>query len=149
MAPHNSQSRLIIQLIFRELSQSDGTKLTDNELMNALKQTIFSVEKFQGSDRNFIIATIGISSKDQLLAEEEFIYDINRFNVLTSRAKNKIVLIASRNYINYIPKTREVMQSAARIRLFVEDFCDQSNISQVDCKEHGKEDIEIRWRSGI
>lgn len=149
VAPHNSQSRLIIQLIFRELSQNAGTRLSDNELMNALKQTIFSVEKFQGSDRNFIIATIGISSKDQLLAEEEFIYDINRFNVLTSRAKNKIVLIASRNYINYIPKTREVMQSAARIRLFVENFCDQSKISQVNCKEHGKENIEIRWRSKI
>ncbi len=149
VAPHNSQSRLIIQLIFRELSQNDGTRLSDNELMNALKQTIFSVEKFQGSDRNFIIATIGISSKDQLLAEEEFIYDINRFNVLTSRAKSKIVLIASRNYINYIPKTREVMQSAARIRLFVEDFCNQSKISQVDCKEHGQENIEIRWRDKI
>jgi hypothetical protein len=149
VAPHNSQSRLIIQLIFRELSQNDRSKLSDNELMNALKQTIFSVEKFQGSDRNFIIATIGISSKDQLLAEEEFIYDINRFNVLTSRAKNKIVLIASRNYIDYIPKTREVMQSAARIRLFVENFCDQGKVSEVDCNEHGIENIEIRWRCEI
>ena len=43
--------------------------LGEVELMERLVGTIYSVEKFQGSDRRFIIGTVGVSSMDQLAAE--------------------------------------------------------------------------------
>ncbi len=120
VAPHNAQGRLIVRKIYESLK--DISNLQNEELMAELRNTTFSVEKFQGSDRDLIIGTIGISSRSQLEKEEEFIYELNRFNVLTSRAKGKIILVASNNFLNYIPKKRQSMKNASRIRNFV-DMC--------------------------
>lgn len=126
VAPHNAQGRLIIRKLYQELTIQNLSQLSGSELMDALAQTIYSVEKFQGSARNLIISTIGISSIDQLKAEEEFIYDANRFNVLTSRPRSKIVLVCSRNFLEYIPDDVEVMGYAEKIRRFAMNFCNQS-----------------------
>ncbi len=141
VAPHNAQGRMIIRLIFDEMIQRQKTSLPKKELMIALRRTIFSVEKFQGSDRDFIIASIGISSTDQLLAEEEFIYELNRFNVLTSRAKSKLVLVVSQNFLDYFPRNRDIMENAAKIRMFATEFCDEETTFQV----HG-ENIVYRFK---
>ena len=131
VAPHNAHGRLIIRMIFDELIQTEKTKLTRNALLACLKNTIFSVEKFQGSDREFIIGTVGISSKEQLRTEERFIYQINRFNVLISRAKAKVVFICSQNYLNYFPSSLELMQNATKIRSFAMSFCDKSETFKI------------------
>ena len=101
------------------------THLSDEALMGLLRSTIYSVEKFQGSDRDYIIASVGISSRDQLSAEEAFIYDLNRFNVLTSRAKQKMLLVCSRNFLDYVPRDRDVLAYAARIRDYAMNFCNE------------------------
>ena len=49
-----------------------------------------------------------------LAAEEAFIYDLNRFNVLTSRAKQKMLLLCSRTFLDYIPGDRDIMPCASR-----------------------------------
>ncbi len=152
VSPHNAHGRLIIQDIYNmftdpAISPTSAriTLLTNKDLMDLLKNTIYSVEKFQGSDRELIIASVGLSDRDQLAAEEEFIYDINRFNVLTSRAKKKIVVISSRNYLDYIPNDREVMEYASKVRKYVFDFCQTSQQISVQ-NEHGNmEDIEFRY----
>ena len=123
VAPHNAQSRLIIRMIHNELHKLHLTKLNSSELMLALKGTIFSVEKFQGSARTLIISSIGVSSKDQLMAEEEFLYELTRFNVLTSRAKSKFILICSQNFIDYYPIDNGVLENSSKIRRLAIDFC--------------------------
>jgi superfamily I DNA and/or RNA helicase len=50
-----------------------------------------------------IIASIGLSDRDQLRKENEFIYNLNRFNVLTSRAKNKVILVCSEEFLEFHP----------------------------------------------
>ncbi len=127
VAPHNAQSRLIIRMIHSELNRLALTKLNSSELMQALKGTIFSVEKFQGSARTVIIGTIGVSSKDQLMAEEEFLYELTRFNVLTSRAKSKFILICSKNFIDYYPNDNEVLENSTKIRHLAINFCNTEN----------------------
>lgn len=125
VAPHNAQSRLIIRMIHSELTRLQLTNLNSSDLMQALKGTIFSVEKFQGSARTLIISTIGVSSKDQLMAEEEFLYELTRFNVLTSRAKSKFILICSRNFIDYYPNDNEVLENSMKIRHLAVNFCNR------------------------
>jgi hypothetical protein len=142
VAPHNAQGRLIIDAIFDFLIKDSRNKLTEDELMRSLKGAIVSVEKFQGSDRELIIASMGISDKDQLKAEEEFIYDLNRFNVLTSRAKSKAILVCSKNFLDYLPKRHQIMESVEKIRKFTYDFCNNSksiNISNETVVFHWKE----------
>ncbi len=123
VAPHNAQGRLIIRQLHQILNDYDLNALGERELMELLKKTIYSVEKFQGSARDFIITSIGISAQDQLLSEEEFIYNLNRFNVLSSRARAKFILICSKNFLTYIPNDKELMQTAAKIRRFALDYC--------------------------
>ena len=145
VAPHNAQGRLITRLIFNRLTQGAAPRshLSAEALMQRLSDTIYSVEKFQGSDRTFIIGSVGISSLDQLQREEEFIYDLNRFNVLTSRARQKMLLICSRNFLEYIPRDRDVMGYAARIRDFAYTFCDES---REVATEHNGHLTSVEWR---
>ncbi|MHA1674461.1 MAG: AAA domain-containing protein, partial [Promethearchaeota archaeon] len=126
VAPHNAQGRQIIHQLFIEMtSPVRSTLLNDDELMKCLQATIYSVEKFQGSDRNLIIASVGISDRDQLKKEEEFIFDLNRFNVLTSRAKHKIIYISSRNFLDFIPNDKKMIDYAAQAYNYAYLYCNQ------------------------
>ncbi|KKM85321.1 hypothetical protein LCGC14_1290220 [marine sediment metagenome] len=148
VAPHNAQGRLIIRQLYDKLIDPSKplTCLNHSELMNLLINTIYSVEKFQGSDRELIISSIGISDKDQLNAESEFIYNINRFNVLTSRAKSKIILIASKRFFKYIPNDRNIMEEAAHIRNYALNYCNKSvNFSFKD-EKNLDEFVEFRYK---
>ena len=146
VAPHNAQGRLIIRKALERISNTGINVIAEPELMSLLKSTIYSVEKFQGSDRTFIIASIGISSKDQLAAEEDFIYEINRFNVLTSRAKSKVVLICSLNFLEYFPKNREIMENAAKIRDYALNYCMNEMRVETINEESNTESLVLRWK---
>ena len=145
VAPHNAHGKLIIRGIYQTLvSGTRRTKLADGELMKALTNTIFSVEKFQGSDRKIMIASMGISAKSQLQSEEVFIYDLNRFNVLTSRAKSKMILVCSQNYLDYFPKDQTVFAHAAKIRSLVYEFCTKA--SRFNFKDKQRLEHELTYR---
>ena len=80
-----------------------------------LDSNIYSVEEFQGSDRSFIIGTIGVSSQDQLLSEQ-FLYDLNRFNVLISRAKHKMLSVLKNAFALF--RQKKIMGVASQIRKY-------------------------------
>jgi hypothetical protein len=145
VSPHNAQGKTIIQQIYNILTTKNLSKLPPQTLMGCLKRTIYSVEKFQGSDRDLIIATIGVTDKDQLEGEETFIYDLNRFNVLTSRAKSKVILVCGEQYLNYIPRDQDVMDYAARIRKYTYNFCTRSLPISIPNESGVLEKVEIRW----
>jgi len=149
VAPHNAQGRLIIRKIYDQMTDSINTltKLPFQELMNYLKNTIYSVEKFQGSDRELIISSVGLSDMDQLSAESDFIYNLNRFNVLTSRAKCKVIFVASKRFLRYIPRERKVMEEAAHIRRFAYEFCNTPMKIKIKNKKGKEENIELRYKS--
>jgi hypothetical protein len=148
VAPHNAQGRLIARSIYDRLTGAGPvrTRLSDRDLMTALRATIYSVEKFQGSDRTFIIGSVALSSRDQLAAEEAFIYDVNRFNVLTSRAKQKMLLLCSESFLDYIPRDRDVFAYAARVRKFAYAFCDIERPLDVRNERDEPESPGVRWR---
>ena len=148
VAPHNAQGRLIIRRIFDEMTipKSRITHLKNSPLMKLISNTVYSVEKFQGSDRDLIISSIGLSDKDQLNAESEFIYNLNRFNVLTSRAKAKIILIASKQFLEFIPMDRKIIEQSAHIRKFAMNFCNIEQPLKVLNEKHKSEKLLFRYR---
>lgn len=121
VAPHNAHANLISRNILWALSSR--SKLTQAKLKENLDTTIYSVEKFQGSDRSVIIGSMGVSSLEQLQSEEEFLYNINRFNVLISRAKHKMIFICSQNFAQYVPQKRELMNAAHQVRKYTDQIC--------------------------
>ena len=114
--------------------------------MELLKNTVYSVEKFQGSDRDLIITSIGLSDEDKINAEEEFIFNLNRFNVLTSRAKNKIIFISSNKFLRYIPENRKVLENASKIYTFVEEFCNKEIALEIKNESDVKETVRFRYK---
>ncbi|MGV9171076.1 MAG: DEAD/DEAH box helicase [Promethearchaeia archaeon] len=146
VAPHNAQGRTIIRKIFNLFESI--TELSKDKLMQSLKSTVYSVEKFQGSDRDLIICSIGLSDEDKLQMEEEFIYNLNRFNVLTSRAKNKIIFVSSEKYIQYIPNERELLKNSSKIYMFVKDFCNKEQTLHITNKSiDEKQKVKLRYKS--
>ncbi|MBY9003293.1 MAG: ATP-binding protein [Candidatus Lokiarchaeota archaeon] len=148
VAPHNAQGRLIIRKIFDGLTGDTNrlTNLENTELMKRLRNTVYSVEKFQGSDRDIIIASFGLSDKDQLDAESEFIYNLNRFNVLTSRAKYKLILVMSKKFLGFIPNDRTIMTQAAHIRKYAYTFCNEEMLIDIVNEKKEKETIAYRYK---
>ena len=145
VVPHNAQSNLIIQKIYSVL-EKDVTYITKDELRNTISQSITSVEKFQGSARDMIICSIAISSKDQLRAEEEFIYGLNRFNVISSRARKKFVFICSQNYLNYLPSDQEMMNSISMIKSVIDNLMTSKIGYEAKILEQGPEYLEIKYK---
>lgn len=54
-----------------------------------------TVDKFQGQERDVIIASYGVRFEDYLIALKEFLYNSNRMNVVISRARKKCIIILS------------------------------------------------------
>ncbi|MHA1721329.1 MAG: AAA domain-containing protein [Promethearchaeota archaeon] len=149
VAPHNAQGRLIIHDIFEKMTTAGSSvksHLKNSELMLHLKSTVYSVEKFQGSDRELIITSVGLSDTDQISAEEEFIYDLNRFNVLTSRAKKKIIYICSESFVNFIPNDRDIMKHASHSYYYVHEFCNREKVIFIKNEKDNLDYVYFRWR---
>jgi superfamily I DNA and/or RNA helicase len=127
-------------------SANELTHLNYDELMGLLKSTIYSVEKFQGSDRDLIITSIGLSDEDKISKEEDFIYNLNRFNVLTSRAKCKIIFISSNQFLQYIPEERKALENASKVYLYAEDFCNKTMNLTVKNEKNENEEIIFKFK---
>ncbi len=145
VAPHNAQGRTIIRKLYNLFKLF--TKLSRSKLMQLLKDTVYSVEKFQGSDRDLIICSIGLSDEDKLQMEDDFIYNLNRFNVLTSRAKNKLIFISSDKFIQYIPNERELIKNSSKIYMYVEEFCNKELPLQIKNKFNNIiQEVRLRYK---
>lgn len=147
VAPHVAhRSRIIklIYLLFKNLSD-----LPKRELMFYISNSVYTVEKFQGSERAVIIASMGISSSDQIKIEEEFLFELTRFNVLTSRAKCKFILICSQNFLNYFPSDRYLLKNTSIIRNYALDFCNQTKemISFTNPSDNSNHILQFRWHA--
>jgi superfamily I DNA and/or RNA helicase len=53
----------------------------------AIWSAVDTVERFQGQQHDVIIASFGLGDPDLIRAEDEFLYNLNRFNVMASRAR--------------------------------------------------------------
>lgn len=85
VVPHRAQKALL------------QTRLPD------LADSIDTVERFQGGERDLIIVSATVSSRDFAAAEMEFLLDPRRLTVAISRPKQKIIVIASQTVFNLIP----------------------------------------------
>lgn len=105
VVPHRKQ-RAALQQLLPELSQID--QATDEPRGS----TIDTVERFQGGERTLIVISATESDPQFLLSTSEFILDPRRLTVALSRAKKKLILIASESIFQFFSSDEVVFEHA-------------------------------------
>ena len=114
VTPHRAQmSRIVTRL--QQLFPAD-----DPEKIRAAVDT---VERFQGQERDVVFASFGVGDPDLIRSEDEFLYSLRRFNVLASRARAKLIVLASQALVDHLSNDAQVLAESRLLKRFVESFC--------------------------
>lgn len=105
VVPHRAQ-RSALQEAVPTLSRYD---VVTGELIVSAVDT---VERFQGGERTVIMVSATESDPEYLLATGDFLLDPRRLTVALSRAKRKIVLVASRSVFELFSADAETFANA-------------------------------------
>jgi hypothetical protein len=112
VTPHRAQMSSVRNL----LEIAAGTRPTSLPFVD-------TVDRFQGQERDLIVASYTVADRDFVASEAEFILDPRRFNVTLTRARSKFVMFVSDAVVEHLPSDAEVARGAAHLQLFVEDYC--------------------------
>lgn len=112
ITPHRAQVAAIHRLLL-------GNKCG----VDAADRAVDTVDRFQGSERDVIIATYSVADEDFIAQEAGFILDPRRFNVTLTRARSKFILLVSDAVLAHLPATAELAQAASHLQLFVSNYC--------------------------
>jgi DNA replication ATP-dependent helicase Dna2 len=82
-----------------------------------------TVDRFQGQERDLMIASYVVADRDFVASEEAFILNPRRFNVTLTRARSKFIMLVSEAILQHLPSDAEVARDAAHLQLFVEEYC--------------------------
>jgi hypothetical protein len=140
-----------LALLYRSILRDNGKYTTDGEFwtrklgivtphraqMSAIKNLLVSaagmpldpppfvdtVDRFQGQERDLMIASYAVADRDFVASEEEFILNPRRFNVTLTRSKSKFMWFISDAIVQHLPSDRDVATDAAHLQLFVGNYC--------------------------
>jgi len=74
--------------------------------------SIDTVERFQGDQRDVIIVSATASDPEYVRSEADFLLSLNRLNVAISRPRKKLIVIASRSVIDLLTSDLEVFENS-------------------------------------
>lgn len=80
--------------------------------MSLFRSAFDTVERFQGGERTVVLVSATESDRGYLLASSEFPLDPRRLTVTLSRAKPKIILLASRTIFEMFRSEEEVFENS-------------------------------------
>jgi hypothetical protein len=107
--------------------------------------SIDTVERFQGDERDVIIVSATASDPDYVRNEADFLLNLNRLNVAISRPRKKLIVIASRSVIDLLTSDLEIFeQSVIWKRLYhhyTPDILYQSNLNGYQVNVRGRKAI--------
>ena len=116
VTPHRAQQGLVVSRlseVFLPLGHSEAT----------IRNAVDTVERFQGQQRDAIIASFALGDPDSIRDEDEFLFSLNRFNVMASRARAKLIVLVSQEVVDHLATDVEVMHQSKLLKVFVESFC--------------------------
>ena len=105
VVPHRAQ-RAALQQAFPELCVLDPASGLPK------RSAIDTVERFQGEERTVILVSATESDRGYLLASSQFLLDPRRLTVALSRAKRKMILVASRSIFEMFSPEEEVFMNS-------------------------------------
>jgi hypothetical protein len=105
VVPHRAQ-RAALQQAFPELSDIDLTTGLP------ARSAVDTIERFQGGERTVVMVSATESDRGYLLASAGFLLDPRRLTVAVSRAKRKMILVASRSVFSLFSPDEETFTNA-------------------------------------
>jgi superfamily I DNA and/or RNA helicase len=114
VTPHRAQMANIVAHLQTVFSDHDP---------RAIWSAVDTVERFQGQQRDVIIASFGLGDPDLIRAEDEFLYSLNRFNVMASRARAKLIVFTTRSLVDHLAEDADVLEESRLLKCFAESFC--------------------------
>ena len=115
VVPHRAQ-RAAFQQAFPELCVIDAGQGLP------VRSAIDTVERFQGGERTVIMVSATESDRAYLLCVQQFLLDPRRLTVALSRAKRKMILVASRAFSRCSARRGDVRQLSVVEELAGEDL---------------------------
>lgn len=114
VTPHRAQMSKIVSRL--------QTIFPDHDPI-AIWNAVDTVERFQGQQRDVIIASFGLGDADLIRSEDEFLYSLNRFNVMASRARAKLIVLLTRSLLDHLADDSEVLEESRLLKNYAETFC--------------------------
>jgi hypothetical protein len=105
VVPHRAQ-RAALQQAFPELS------ILDPVTGLPARSAVDTVERFQGGERTVVLVSATESDRGYLLASAGFLLDPRRLTVAVSRAKRKMILVASRSVFSLFSPDEETFTNS-------------------------------------
>ena len=87
---------------------------------------------------------------DQIAEEEEFLMSLNRFNVIASRARAKLIVLISQEVVSHLAGEIEVLRESRLLKVYAESFCNQHRDVSLGYAESGGQrqvDGVLRWHT--
>ena len=142
VTPHRAQQALIVA----RLQQVFGPLGASNQ---QIRDAVDTVERFQGQQRDVIIASFALGDQDAIQDEDEFLMSLNRFNVMTSRARAKLITLVTQEVVNHLSGDLDILRQSRLLKVFVESFCDNARpmiLGHVSASGIRHVDGVFKWR---
>ena len=144
VTPHRAQQGLIVSRLI-DVFQANGATA------ESIRDAVDTVERFQGQQRDVMIVSFALGDPDQIADEEEFLMSLNRFNVMASRARAKLIVLVSRQVVDHLASEVKVMRQSRLLKAFVEMFCDQGRLMTLGYKDDAGAIVQVpgtfRWHA--
>jgi hypothetical protein len=118
VTPYRAQQASIINNLIT-LSHAKKTS-------SLIRMAVDTVERFQGQQRDIILASYSVGNPDYINSEENFILNLNRFNVMISRAKAKVFVLLTQELLNHLSSNLSILEESGYIKQFAFLFCNKS-----------------------
>ena len=108
-----------IAIISPHRAQNNALSARLSDLLGADRDAlplIDTVERVQGAERDIILFGFTTSNRDHVMSE--FLNNPNRFNVVITRARKKLIVIGSRIFFSSIPNTEKGLHNNACFKKF-------------------------------
>lgn len=119
VTPHRAQQSLVIA---RLIEAFQGVPGASDDL---IRSAVDTVERYQGQQRDVMIATMALGDPDSIADEDEFLYGLRRFNVMASRGRAKVIVLATQEVAMHMPTEVEVMRDSGLLKSYLGRFCGQ------------------------
>ena len=130
MTPHRAQQGLIIGQLRRIFPDDDPS---------LIRSAVDTVERFQGQERDVIVASYALGDPDAIGDEDEVLMSLNRFNVMSSRARAKLIVLVSREVVDHLSGDLETLRASRLLKNYVDSFCRDARPMTLGFVEDGVE----------
>ncbi|WP_299056405.1 AAA domain-containing protein [uncultured Nocardioides sp.] len=114
VTPHRAQQSEVIACVRMALPHLGAAELRD---------AVDTVERFQGQERDVIIASYAVGDPDVINDEDDFLLSLNRFNVMASRAKAQLIVLISEQVLLHLPRDPDVLWGSRMLKSFANTRC--------------------------